>query len=311
MKILFMGTPDFAAKILEAVAGTRHSVVGAISQPDKPKGRGHKLMPTEVRLKAEELGIPVYQPNTLKNGAAKEILDELEPDMIIVAAYGKILPDYVIDYPKYGCINVHPSLLPKYRGAAPIQWAVINGEEKTGVCIMRMDYGLDTGDVILCEDTEIGEYETTGELFDRLAELGGELLVEAIDKIENGTAEYTPQNHEEHTYAPMITKDIATIDWSKPAEEISKLICGLNPYPLAQTTYKGQGLKIAEAYVTDGIGTPGKILGLEKGFGLIVACGDGALYVKTVQFAGSKKMDIEDYARGHELEKGVILGADK
>lgn len=310
MKILFMGTPDFAAEVLKELAQTEHDIIGAVSQPDKPKGRGHKLAPTEVKVCAEKFGIPVYQPRTMKNGAFAEQLKELDPDMIVVAAYGKLLPRYIIDYPRYGCINVHASLLPKYRGAAPIQWAVINGEEKTGVSIMRMDYGLDTGDVIAVCQTPIGEYETSEQLFDRLAVIGSKTLIDAIDAVAGGTAVYTKQNDAEHTYAPMISRETAVIDWTKSAAVISKLICGMNSYPLAQTTYKGAVLKIASAEKCGATGKPGEILGVVKGKGILVACGEGGLYLKTVQFAGSKRMYSEDYARGHEIEIGAVLGED-
>ncbi len=307
MKILFMGTPDFAACVLDELVKTDHEIVGAVSQPDKPKGRGHKLMPTDVKLKAEEHGIEVFQPTTLKNRAFYETLERLAPDMIVVAAYGKILPDYIIDYPRYGCINVHASLLPKYRGAAPIQWAVINGEDKTGVTIMRMNYGLDTGDIISVAETPIGEYETSGELFDRLAVIGAKLLVGTIDSIEAGTAVYRKQNDENATYASMISRETAMIDWTMSASEISKLICGMNPYPGAITSYEGNTVKIYEAEITDADGSPGEILGVVKKKGILVACGEKGLYLRSVQFAGSKRMNAEDYARGHEIKEGVIL----
>ncbi len=308
MQILFMGTPDFAAAMLEALVKGGYDVIGAVSQPDKPKGRGHRLMPTEVKLTAEKYNIPVYQPDTLKNMSFKNTLDELDPDMIVVAAYGKLLPDYVIDHPRFGCINVHPSMLPRYRGAAPVQRAVLNGDKKTAACIMRMDHGLDTGDIILSEETEIGEYETSGQLFDRMKPICGRLLCEAVKRIENGTAEYRKQPEDGVVYASKIEKNEAVIDWSRSADEISKLICGMNPYPLAMTSYKGAALKIAEAVKTDGSGSPGEILGMVKGKGLCVACGSGALFLKNVQFAGSKRMNVEDYARGHEIETGVRLG---
>ena len=305
MRILFMGTPDFAAESLNAMVRAGLNVVGAISQPDKPKGRGHKLVPTEVKVAAQAAGIEVYQPTKLKNDALLPLLDELKPDLIVVTAYGRILPEYIINYPKYGCINVHASLLPKYRGAAPIQWAIINGEKTTGVATMQMDVGLDTGDILLCHETQIGEYETAEELFDRLAVIGGEVLIETINNIENIIP--TPQNHAEHTYAPMICKETGRIDWTKSAKEISKLICGLNSWPLAYTTYKGEPVKIVSAKITSANDTPGKILALEKGKGLKVACGDGGLYIEVAQFPNSKKMSVEDYARGHEIEIGTIL----
>jgi methionyl-tRNA formyltransferase len=307
MKILFMGTPDFASASLQALIDAGFDVVGAVSQPDKPKGRGHKLQPTDVKITAEKAGIAVYQPETLKNGELMPILDELKPDLIVVAAYGKILPEYIINYPKYGCVNVHASLLPKYRGAAPIQWAIINGERVTGVTTMQMDKGLDTGDMLLKAETEIGEYETAEELFDRLAAIGGELLVKTINGLEKGEITPEPQNHDEHTYAPMISRETGKIDWTKSSREISKLICGMNSWPLAYTEYNGEALKIVTAEIAEGSGECGKILSLDKGKGLKVATGDGAIYIKTAQFAGSKRMNVEDYARGHEIEIGAIL----
>ena len=227
MRILFMGTPDFAAASLKAMTDAGLDVVGVVSQPDRPKGRGHKLVPTDVKAAALEAGIEnIYQPEKLRNGELQPVLDKLKPELIVVVAYGKILPDYIIDYPKYGCVNVHASLLPKYRGAGPIQWAIINGEKVTGVTTMKMDSGLDTGDMLLKAETEIGEYETAEELFDRLAVIGGDLLLKTIDGLEKGSITPTPQNDDEHTYAPMISRETGVIDWSKSAREISKLICG-------------------------------------------------------------------------------------
>lgn len=308
MKILFMGTPDFASEILRAVAGTENEIVGAVSQPDKPKGRGHRPVPTDVKKTAEELGIGVYQPETLKDEAFLPVLRGLSPDVIVVAAYGRILPEYILNYPKYGCINIHASILPKYRGAAPIQRAVLNCDAETGVSVMKMEKGLDTGDVVAVSKTEIGEYETAGELFDRLAKLGGELLCKTIPKIEDGSATYTKQNDAESSYAEKITKETALIDWSKTNAEVSKLICAMNPFPGAFTSYNGEMFKIYEAEKNDGTGVAGEILGIEKNKGLKVACGTGAVWLKTVQFSGKKRMNIEDYARGHEIEKGIILG---
>ncbi len=310
MKILFMGTPDFAAESLKALLNADMDIVGVVSQPDKPKGRGHKLVPTEVKSVALEAGLKVFQPLTLKDGTFREILDELKPDLIIVVAYGNILPDYIIEYPKYGCVNVHASLLPKYRGSAPIQWAIINGERVTGVTTMKMDSGVDTGDMLLKAETEIGEYETSEELFDRLAVMGGELLIKTVKGLEAGTITPVPQNHAEHTYAPMISRETGIIDWTKSAREISKLICGLNSWPLASTLYKGETLKIVTAAVSNEQTNEqaGKIVSLDKGKGLKVACGEGTLYITTAQFPNSKKMNVEDYARGHSIEIGTILG---
>ncbi|MCD8180505.1 MAG: methionyl-tRNA formyltransferase [Firmicutes bacterium] len=310
MRILFMGTPDFAALTLKAMTDARLDIVGAVSQPDRPKGRGYKLVPTEVKAAASEAGINVYQPESLKNGELMPVLDELKPDLIVVAAYGRILPDYIINYPKYGCVNVHASLLPKYRGAAPIQRAIINGDKITGVTTMKMDSGLDTGDMLLKAETEIGEYETAEELFDRLAEIGGRLLIETIKGLENGTVTPTAQNHAEHTYAPMITRETGVIDWTKSAREISKLICGMYSWPLASTKYKDGILKITEARVcADESDAPaGTIIALEKGKGLKISCGEGTLYIRAAQFPGSKKMNVEDYARGHKIDMGLVLG---
>ena len=312
MKILFMGTPDFAAECLKTMINAKLDIVGVVSQPDRPKGRGHKLVPTDVKAAALEVNLPVYQPEKIKNGEMQEILDELKPDVIVVVAYGKILPDYIINYPKYGCINVHASLLPKYRGAAPIQWAIINGEKTTGVTTMKMDSGLDTGDMLLKAETEIGEYETAEELFDRLAKIGGELLLKTLDVIENGSITPIPQEHEKHTYAPMISRETGIIDWNKSAHEISKLICGMNSWPLASTKYKDGVLKIVTAKVCadNSDKTAGTILALEKGRGLKISCGEGTLYIETAQFLGSKKMNVEDYARGHEIEIGYVLGQE-
>lgn len=306
MKILFMGTPDIAAECLEALINAGMDVAGAVSQPDRPKGRGHKTAPTEVKAAAEKYGIPVFQPEKLKNGELMPVLEELKPDIIAVVAYGKILPEYIINYPEYGCINVHASLLPKLRGAAPIQWAVINGEKKSGVTTMLMDKGLDTGDMLLSEELEIGEYETSEELFKRMAELGGRMLVETIKNIK--TIKPIPQEHEKHTYAPMIKKEMAHIDWNKSTEEISKLICGMNSWPMAFCYYKDEPMKIITARKGGAVsGENGEIIGYEKGMGLRVKTKDGSIYILTAQFPNSRRMNIEEYMRGHEIEKGVIL----
>ena len=306
MRVLFMGTPDIAATCLEILIKSGIEVIGAVSQPDKPKGRGHKLMPTDVKVKAEELGIPVYQPEKLKNGELEPILEELKPDLIAVVAYGKILPKYILDYPKYGCVNMHASLLPKLRGAAPIQWAILNGDKVTGVTTMLMAEGLDTGDMLLQKEMEIGEYETSEELFERMATEGGEILAETIKNIENITPR--PQNHDEHTYAPMISKDMAHIDWNKTTAEISKHICGMNSWPMAYSLYCGEVMKIINARKGEAIdGKNGEIVGYEKGRGLRVKTSDGSIYIEVAQFAGSKRMGIDEYLRGHEIKYGTVL----
>lgn len=306
MKILFMGTPDIAAKCLKTLINSGMTVVGAVSQPDKPKGRGHKLMPTDVKVVASEANIPVFQPEKIKSGELMPVLEELKPDIIAVVAYGKILPKYVLDFPKYGCVNLHASLLPKLRGAAPIQWAVINGDKETGVTTMLMDEGLDTGDMLLQKKMEIGEYETSEELFERMAEVGGELLVKTIENIETITPLKQPETGE--TYAPMITKEMAHIDWSKPTNEISKLICGMNSHPMAYSFYKDGQVKIISAEKGEKCeGENGEIVRNVKGKGLQVKTPDGSIYIKELQFAGSKRMLAEDYLRGHNIEFGTIL----
>ena len=306
MRILFMGTPDIAAACLNALIEAGMNVVGAVSQPDKPKGRGHKLMPTEVKEAAMSANIPVFQPETLKNGELMPILEDLKPDIIAVVAYGKILPKYIIDYPKHGCINVHASLLPKLRGAAPIQWSVINGDEVTGVTTMLMDEGLDTGDILLVDELSIGEYETSEELFERMAEAGGRLLVKTINEIE--TIKPIPQEHEKHTYAPMISKDMAHIDWSKPTEQISKLICGMNSWPMAFAYYKGEPFKIISAVKGEAVsGENGEIIKFDKEKGLQVKTSDGSIYIKIAQFPNSRRMTVDEYLRGHSIEFGTVL----
>lgn len=307
LKIMFMGTPDIARESLKALVENGYRVVCAITQPDKPKGRGHKLVPTEVKQEAQKHNIPVYQPEKLKNGELQPILDEYQPDLIAVVAYGKILPSYILDYPKYGCINMHGSILPKYRGAAPIQWSVLNGEEYTGVTTMKMDQGLDTGDMLLSEKIKIGEYETSEELFERVALLGAKVLMKTIDKIDE--IEPIKQNHDEHTYAPMISKEMAKIDWNKTKNVLSKFICGMNSWPMAYTTYKGEIVKIIKARKCDEelSGENGQIIRYEKGLGLLVKCLDGGIWLKTVQFPGGKKMDIDDYLLGHSIEIGEVL----
>lgn len=308
MRILFMGTPDFAAESLRALLNSGYEVVGAVTNPDKPKGRGHKLAQSPVKELATENNIPVFQPQSLRHGELSQTLKELDPDAICVAAYGKLLPKEVLDFPKYGCINVHGSLLPKYRGAAPIQWAVINGEKYSGITTMLMGEGLDTGDMLLKEQTEIGENETAAELFDRLAVIGGELLVKTLEKLEKGEIEPIAQNEAEATYVPMIKKEMALIDWEKSADEICCLIRGMNSWPMAYTYLGGAAVKIISAFEGNGNGEPGEVLGVIKKQGLEIACGKGSIIVHELQFAGSKRMCAEDYLRGHDIAKGSIFG---
>lgn len=308
MKILFMGTPEFAVPCLKALIDNGHDVCGVVTQPDKPAGRGHKLTPPPVKVLAEESGLLVFQPESLKDFSFQSELQRLSPQMIVVVAYGKILPEYILNYPELGCINMHASLLPKYRGAGPIQWSVINGEKVTGVTSMLMEKGLDTGDMLLKCETEIGEYETAGELHDRLMVLGAKLLVETVDAAENGQLRPEKQRDEDSCYAPMISKETAKIDWKKSAREVSKLIAGMNPWPVAHTLYKGETLKIYKAIVLEGkVGKPGQIIKADND-GILVVCGDGlTILADEVQFFGSKRMKVRDYLNGHSIEEGTIL----
>lgn len=308
MKIVFMGTPDFAVPNLQSLINSEHEVVGVFTQTDKPKGRGYVLTAPPVKELALKYNIPVFQPKTLKNNIeVLEILKELCPDVIVVVAYGKILPKEIIEFPKYGCINVHGSLLPKYRGAAPIQWAVINGEKKSGVTTMYMDEGLDTGDMILKAETEIGENETAGELYDRLSLMGADLLIETIKAIEGKSAKREKQNDEESTYAHMLTKELCLIDWNKPSDEVHNLIRGLNSWPIAITMFKGKRLKIYKSRISSLKGKkPGEIVSV---YPLVVSCKDNSsIELTEVQAEGKKRMSAEDFARGHRLEKEMMFG---
>lgn len=304
MKILFMGTPDFAVPSLQALLDAGHQVCGVFTQPDKPKNRGMKLMPPPVKVTALANDIPVYQPVSVKDGAAEELVRELDPELIVVAAYGRILPESILNYPAKGCINVHSSLLPKLRGAAPINWAVINGEEETGVTIMYMAKELDAGDVIAQAATAIDPDEPVEQLYARLAEMGGRLLVETVAKIADGTATRTPQDHSKATYAPMLSRDLSAVDWTESAKAIHDKIRGLSPWPAACTdVIGGQTVKLFASRNT-GEGTsarPGTIVAAGKQ-GIDVACGDGkVLRILQLQAAGGKRMAAADYLRGHPI----------
>ncbi|MGN1014192.1 MAG: methionyl-tRNA formyltransferase [Butyricicoccus sp.] len=310
MRIVYMGTPDFAVAALERILADGHDVVAVFTQPDKPQGRKMVLTPPEVKVLALEKGIPVYQPESFKNESQLELLTQLAPEVIVVAAYGKLLPKYVLDLPKYGCINIHGSLLPKYRGAAPIQWAVINGEKIAGVTTMQMGVGLDTGDMLLKAETEVGENETAGELFDRLAEMGAELISETLRRLPEGIPA-EPQNDAESTYASMLKKDMAVVDWSRSAQEVHNLVRGLDPWPVALTTCGGKKLKLFQTRVTgeNSGAQPGEIVLADPKQGLVVCCGDGqTLRITEVQLVGKKRMSACDYLRGHPMEVGTILG---
>ena len=306
LRIVFMGTPDFAVPCLQTLLESPHSVVGVFTQPDKPQGRKMVLTPPPVKVLAAENGVPVFQPEKMKDPATLEQLKALNPDLIVVVAYGRILPRAVLELPRYGCINVHASLLPKYRGAAPIQWAILDGETETGVTIMQMDAGLDTGDMLLTSETPVGARETAGELFDRLAQSGAELLTETLVRLDEITPR--PQNDAESCYAHMLDKKMAVIDWSKSARELDCLVRGLNPWPIALTSLAGERLKIYAAEPADGCGEPGMVLEADPKKGLTVACGEGALTLTEIQLVGGRRMKATDFLRGHAVEKGSRLG---
>lgn len=306
MRIVFMGTPDFAVPSLQALIDAGHDVCAVYTQPDKPQGRKQILTAPPVKTLALEHDIPVFQPNTLKNEDEQARLRELAPEVIIVVAYGKLLPKAVLDIPPHGCINVHGSLLPRWRGAAPIQWAVIAGDEMAGVTTMQMAEGLDTGDMLLTYETKVGEKETAGELFDRLAQSGAELLTQTLVKLDEITPR--PQDDAQSCYAHMLDKQMAVIDWSKSAHEIDCLIRGLNPWPIALTALSGERLKVFAAEKANGRGEPGTVLEADPKKGLTVACGEGALGLTEIQLVGGKRMKATDFLRGHAIQVGTKLG---
>ena len=303
MKILFMGTPDFAVPSLDALAVAGHQLVGVFSQPDKPKNRGMKLQPTPVKVCAERLGVPVFQPTKLRDGTALETIRQLDPDLIVVAAYGRILPQEILDYPRLGCINVHSSLLPKYRGAAPIHWAILNGEKETGVTIMHMALALDAGDIIRQRATPIDPDETVEDLHDRLAQLGAELLVETVAQLADGTATRTPQEESQVTLAPMLSRALSPMDWTRPARALHDQVRGLIPWPAAVTELGGVRCKILATTVLDETTgkAPGSVVAADK-TGLKLACGDGrVLRIDRLQADGGKRLAAADYLRGHPI----------
>ena len=304
MRIVFMGTPDFAEESLRALLEAGEDVTAVFTQPDKPRGRGMRESFSPVKALAAERGIPVYQPVTFKDGAATELLRTLAPELLVVVAYGRILPQAFLDVAKYGSINVHGSLLPKYRGAAPIQWAVLNGDKTTGVSVQYMAAAMDAGDVIAARETEIGEFETAGELFDRLKTLGAELLAETVRKIASGSVIRVPQNEADATYTKMLDKNMSPIDWNKSPREIVKHICGLNPWPVATTELGGVSFRVFGAEYTDTRTTlaPGKIISAGK-TGIEVACGGGrSLRITEVQAAGKKRMSAAAFLLGHPMK---------
>ncbi|MGN1297180.1 MAG: methionyl-tRNA formyltransferase [Clostridia bacterium] len=317
MKVVFMGTPDFAKESLEAIYNAGHEILGVVTNPDKPKGRGMKMVASPVKEFAMEKGLKIYQPLKVKNN--EEFIKEikaLDPDVICVVAYGKILPKEILDIPKLGCINVHGSLLPKYRGAAPIQWAVLNGDKTTGITTMYMDVGMDTGDMILKEEVEIGEDETTGELWDRLSEIGGKLLVDTLKRVEAGTAPREKQG-EDFTLAPMLNKEMAKIDWeNKTAQEIKNLVRGLNPIMGAYTFLNGKKIKFWKVAIAtndkimaDGmeILRSGTVMVSDSRDGLFIKAKDGIIKVLEIQGENAKRMPVGDFLRGNPIQEFEVF----
>lgn len=309
MKIVFMGTPDFAVPCLKNLAESSHEIAAVFTQPDKPKGRGYKMISTPVKACALEYNLPVYQPLSLRKGEEAEeslnLLKSISPDLIVVTAYGQILPKEILELPKHGCINIHASLLPRYRGAAPINWCILNGETKTGVTSMMMEEGLDTGDMLIKRETEIGENETYSELYARLSEMGGEILMQTIEAIENNTLTPEKQDDSLSCYSPMIRKEMSALDFSKSAQEIHNTIRGVTGF----TSLGGKRLKVFVSEIaqgTNGNAQNGEIVDTDK---FIVKCGDGRLIIfREVQLEGSKRMSTDVFLRGKKLEKGTVLG---
>ena len=302
MRIVFMGTPDIAATCLKRILADGFEVVGVYTQPDRPKGRGMKMAPSPVKEVALAANLPVFQPENFREEETVEALRALKPDVCAVVAYGRILPQKVLDIPTFGCINIHASVLPRYRGSAPYQWAVLDGLEESGVTAMYLCREMDAGDIIDVSKTPIGENETAGELLDRLAELGADLLSKTLTRFEKeGKLPAVPQNPAQVTYAPMLDKTMCPIDWTKTALQVHNHVRGLHPWPVATMVLQGKKYKVHATRVVPGSGKPGQILGLTK-TGLVVACGEGAVEVTSLQAEGGKRMAAPDYFRGHPLE---------
>jgi methionyl-tRNA formyltransferase len=307
-RILFMGTPAFALPTLELLHSHNYPVIGVVTQPDRPAGRGQKEVASPVKLLAQKLDLPVFQPQKVKDQSFLDIFYQLNPEMVVVAAFGQILPKAIIDFPKFGCLNIHPSLLPKYRGAAPLNWSIIRGESKTGVTIMLMDEGMDSGDILLQQETPLGATETFGQLHDRLAKQGAELLITAMQQVFAGTALRKPQDSAVVTFAPRLTKETGRINWQQSCADIVNLIRGLCPTPAAYTFLEGQALKIFAAEPKPELRkeTTGTI-GTDTSCGLSVAADDGYVMIKEVQLAGKKRLTINEFLRGYRLQPETIL----
>ena len=309
MRTLFMGTPEFAVPSLKALFKKGYEISAVITQPDKPKGRGKQLVAPEVKTASERMGLDIYQPVSIKDLEFINILKKINPEIIIVVAFGQVLPKEILEFPKYGCINVHASLLPKLRGAAPINWSIINGDTITGITTMYMDTGLDTGDILLQNSTKIYEEENAGELHDRLAILGADTLIETLDLMKKGSIIRIKQNHEDATYASMLTKETGKIDWSLNAEKIKNLIRGTYPWPGAYSFYEGNMFKIYAAEVIDAniSNTDWGIIHQVDKEHIIVKCKKGFLKIKEIQFKNKKRMTVGAYLRGHEILRGKML----
>ncbi len=304
-----MGTPEFAVAPLKELIRNGYEITGVFTQPDRPKGRGKKPAPSPVKIAAEEAGIPVFQPERIrKNGV--EDLRNLKPELCITAAFGQILSQEILDIPPMGNINVHASLLPKHRGAAPIAYAIMNGDRQAGVTTMFMDAGIDTGDMLLQESTDIGESETCGELTERLSRIGADLLIRTVRQLETGKLERKPQNHEEMTYDPMLDKQMGIVDFSLDSNLVRGRINGLNPWPCVSVPIQGERLKLLRAANSLETGVPGSVISSDPKNGLIIACGRGAVRILEVQAPGGKRMKAEDYLRGHGIPAGTILKED-
>ena len=306
MRVVFMGTPDFAVPSLQILLDHGYEVCAVYTQPDKPKGRGHKLQPPPVKELALQHQIPVFQPATLRKEEVQAEIRSWNPDVIVVVAYGKLLPKAVLDAPKLGCVNVHGSLLPQYRGAAPIQWTVLNGDKVAGVTTMFMAEGMDTGDMLLKAETPVGEEETSGQLFDRLKDLGADLLLETLQGLEAGTLTSVPQDEAQATRAPMLSKELSQVDWTKSAQQVHDLLRGLNPWPSAVSYLDGRKLKLHASRVREGSGEAGKAFAQDGA--LWVYCGQGALELTEIQTENGKRMDGKSYLLGHPLQEGSHFG---
>ena len=306
MRIVFMGTPEFAVPSLAALCANGYEVVGVFTQPDRPKGRGKKLAPSPVKVEAEKHGIPVFQPERIRRDGVED-LRALAPDVCVTAAFGQILSQEVLDVPTIGTINVHASLLPRHRGSAPIAWGILQGDKEAGITTMMTDKGIDTGDMLLKASVEIGPHETCGELTERLSHVGAALLIETLRALEAGTLERIPQDHSQMTYDPMLKKEMGIVDWTKPAREIVWQIHGLNPWPGASTAFEGGRLKLLKAEPVQGSGQPGEIITADAKTGLVIAAGADAVRVTMLQAPGGKPMNSKDYLRGHPVAVGTVL----